>query len=502
MYILRLLYLRYRQVIVRFSMTYKFSNQTKVNDVHSEMNTTIVKEVIKVSSAKEIQDLIMQASETGIGIAICGGRHAMGGQQFLTDSIVVDMSGLNQVYELNYQTGQITVGAGIQWPELIKQYHLLQHERGIKWGIAQKQTGADRLSIGGAIASNIHGRGLNMKPFCQDIVNFTIVNPQGQIQTCSIDQNASVFRRVIGGYGLFGIVTKVTLQLVERSQVERIVQPMALPELLAKFESCQREGYLYGDFQFAIDPDSDDFLHNGIFSGYKPIDTTTPIPKSKNRLSKQNWQDLLLLAHTQKSKAFETFKAFYLRSSGQRYWSDTHQLTIYLDDYHKQLDEKMGCKCKGSEIITELYVPKTKLTDFMNASKKLLRTMGANIIYGTVRIIQKDDISSMPWAKEDFACIIFNVHTDHDKSGIEKSRRILVALIDVAIEQQGSYFPTYHRFARKEQVLACFPDFIHFMQAKKSFDPKQIFSSDWYRHYTDMFDEELATVHSENCFKK
>ena len=122
---------------------------------------------------------------------------------------------------------------------------------------------------------------------------------------------------------------------------------------------------------------------------------------------------LPLLAHTQKTKAFETFKSFYLQSSGQRYWSDTHQLTIYLDDYHQQLDQKMGCQCKGSEMITELYVPKSKLLDFMDDCKQLLRSLKANVIYGTIRIIKQDDISAMPWAKEDLACIIFNIHTDH-----------------------------------------------------------------------------------------
>ena len=60
-------------------------------------------------------------------------------------------------------------------------------------------------------------------------------------------------------------------------------------------------------------------------------------------------------------------------------------------------------------------------------------------------------------------------------------------MIDAAIKQQGSYFPTYHRFARKDQVLACYPEFIDFLQAKKALDPNLIFSSDWYRHYAEMF---------------
>lgn len=49
--------------------------------------------------------------------------------------------------------------------------HLLaaQVRREHPWGIIQKQTGADRLSLGGALAANAHGRGLSFKPIIGDV---------------------------------------------------------------------------------------------------------------------------------------------------------------------------------------------------------------------------------------------------------------------------------------------------------------------------------------------
>ena len=38
-----------------------------------------------------------------------------------------------------------------------------------RWGIVQKQTGADRLSLGGALACNAHGRGLALKPIVDQV---------------------------------------------------------------------------------------------------------------------------------------------------------------------------------------------------------------------------------------------------------------------------------------------------------------------------------------------
>ncbi|WP_144394208.1 FAD-binding protein [Pleionea sediminis] len=470
------------------------TNYENVNDVHSKLNATAVRKVIKIKSTEDIVRTVQLANKHQRIIAVAGGRHAMGGQQFANDEWLLDMTEYNQVIEFDHSSGQIKVQAGIQWPELIRRYHVLQHNDGIKWGIAQKQTGADRLTIGGAIAANIHGRGLAMKPFIQDVVELTLVNANGNLVRCSRDENYALFKRVIGGYGLFGVVAEVTIQLQQRQKVKRIVEALNLNQLPDFINQRIREGALYGDFQFAIDPESDDFLTVGICSCYLPVRNETPIPKKQLRLSKKRWMQLLGLAHHQKTKAFEQFKEFYLKSNNQLYWSDTHQLSIYLDDYHTALDKQMDSCCPGSEMITELYVPKDQLISFMENCKEKLRELSADIVYGTVRFIKQDDESSLAWAKEDFACIIFNVHTDHNAEGIEKSKVVLKTLIDNAIEHQGNYFLTYHRFADKNQVTKCYPQMPNFLADKLRWDPKERFQSDWYNHYKTMFASEILKV--------
>ena len=57
----------------------------------------------------------------------------------------------------------------------------------------------------------------------------------------------------------------------------------------------------------------------------------------------------------------------------------------------------------------------------------------------------------------------------------------------MAIRRGGSYFLTYHKWARREQVEACYPRFEEFLQLKRKHDPEERFQSDWYRHYREMF---------------
>lgn len=131
-----------------------------VNDIHSQLNSTRVLKILEPRSLEDVQSIVRRARKDHKAISVAGGRHAMGGQQFATDTLLIDIRKLNQVLNLDREHGVIEVGSGIEWPELIDRYLALQTDDRQAWGIAQKQTGADRLTIAGTIAANAHGRGL------------------------------------------------------------------------------------------------------------------------------------------------------------------------------------------------------------------------------------------------------------------------------------------------------------------------------------------------------
>ena len=117
---------------------------TLVNDIHSQLNPTLVDRVVAVDSIDVIRRTIRSARREGKTVSIAGGRHAMGGQQFGTGTVLLDTTKLTRVLNFNLNEGTIEVEAGIQWPELIQHLITVQEGRPRQWGIAQKQTGADR----------------------------------------------------------------------------------------------------------------------------------------------------------------------------------------------------------------------------------------------------------------------------------------------------------------------------------------------------------------------
>ena len=77
------------------------------------------------------------------------------------------------------------------------------------------------LTLGGAVSTNIHGRGLLWRPFIQDIESITLVDAEAKVRNISRTQEPELFSLAVGGYGLFGVITEVELRLRPRLKLER-----------------------------------------------------------------------------------------------------------------------------------------------------------------------------------------------------------------------------------------------------------------------------------------
>lgn len=457
-----------------------------VNDVHSRLNRTHVDAIFKPRDVEELRLAIARARTDGKAVSVAGGRHAMGGQQFGEGAVLVDTRSLNRVLAFDAERGHISVEAGIQWPDLLAYLNRTQEGGSRQWGIYQKQTGADRLSLAGALACNAHGRGLNLKPIVAQVEAFDLVGADGEVRTCSRTANAELFGLAIGGYGLFGIITRVALRLRPRVKVRRVVELGDTANIIDRFEGRIRDGYLYGDYQFTTDSSRGSFLRRGVFSCYEPVPSETPLTENPTRFQPEDWARLTFYSHTHKRRAYEVYSTRYLKTSGQVYWADSQLSAAYVDNYHEGLDLAVGAKTPGSEMITEIYVQRPQLAAFMDEARIALRRRRANVVYGTVRMIERDDETFLAWARERYACVIFNLHVDHTPQKIDEAADAFRDLIDLGIAHGGSYYLTYHRWARRDQVERCYPQMQEFLALKRQYDPDERFQSTWYRHYREM----------------
>ncbi|MGH7821528.1 MAG: hypothetical protein ACREQ9_17320, partial [Candidatus Binatia bacterium] len=254
--------------------------------------------------------------------------------------------------------------------------------------------------------------------------------------------------------------------------------------LMDAFESRIAAGHRYGSFELDVDPAAEAFLRRGLLVTYRPASAASP-SSARPDLSPEEWLGFAELAHTDPRRAFDAYSGRLLSTNGAVDWSDTGQLSFYADGYHRRIDERLGAAAPGSEMLTELYVPRPRLEDFLEEAAHEVR--GGGVVYGAVRLIERDRQSFLAWAKESFACVALNLHVDHTAAGIETAQQTARLLIDLARRRGGSFLLTYHRWATREQVLDCYPQFPEFLQQKLRYDPQERFQSEWYRHHRAMF---------------
>src|SRR5258708_3218929 len=315
-----------------------------VNDVQGQLSGTLVYRIVQPDTLEGVQAALKLAQSEERALCISGGRHSMGSQAFAAEGVLVDTRKLAKVLALDGERGLIEVEAGMEWPELLATLHPTP------WAFNQKQSGVDRVTVGGSLSANIHGRGLASAPFISDIESFKLVNARGQLVDCSRTENAELFRLAIGGYGLFGFVYSVTLRLVRRRKVERVTEMRTIDGLSAAFADRIRDGFLDGEFRLSTNETSPDFLRRGVFICHRAAGDERPMPPAPGELGAADWNQLFYLEHTDKTGAFKRIADFYIATSGQLYWSDDVQMSQYPEGYHPEIHRRGAGR--GSHALT------------------------------------------------------------------------------------------------------------------------------------------------------
>lgn len=173
----------------------------------------------------EIADLFVRAQRAGLSVALRGAGRSYGDAALNAGQVVLDLQRLNRILEWDPDTGLICVEPGVTFQQLW-QYTL---EDG--WW-PPVVPGTMSPTLGGALAMNIHGKNnWHAGTLGEHVRSFTALLPTGASVTCAPDQNPDLFYSLIGGAGLLGVFTSITLQLKRLYSGDVRVRAWATPDL-------------------------------------------------------------------------------------------------------------------------------------------------------------------------------------------------------------------------------------------------------------------------------
>lgn len=195
-------------------------------------------DVARPRSAAEIAVIFDHARMANRTVGLRGAGCSYGDTALNDRQIVLDSSQMNRVLAWDRDKGEITVEPGVTIAQL------WQHTLAEGWW-PPVVPGTMAVTVGGAAAANIHGKN-NWRDGCfgDHIVAFDMVLPSGEMVTCSRALNPNLFYAAIGGFGLLGCFTALTLRLRRVHSGLVHVQQTAhgsLADLLDAVESAARD---------------------------------------------------------------------------------------------------------------------------------------------------------------------------------------------------------------------------------------------------------------------
>jgi FAD/FMN-containing dehydrogenase len=161
------------------------------------------------------------------------------GDSALSDKIL-RMRPAKRMLQFNDVNGTLTCEAGVLLSEILDTFL----PRG--WFL-QVTPGTKKITVGGAIASDVHGKNHHIDgAFSECVENFRLILPNGTIKTCSKTENKELFHATCGGMGLTGIILEATISLksVESNMIrQKTIKSSSLKETFRAFEEYHDEPY-------------------------------------------------------------------------------------------------------------------------------------------------------------------------------------------------------------------------------------------------------------------
>jgi decaprenylphospho-beta-D-ribofuranose 2-oxidase len=153
--------------------------------------------------AADVRELI--GARTGL---IARGQGRAYGDAAIGTASTLFSGGLDRMRRFDPATNELTVEAGVTIADILTTFV----PRGLFLKIVP---GTKFVSVGGAIAADVHGKNHHRDGgFGDHVVSLRLALPGGDIVTCSRDENAELFLATTGGMGLTGVITEAVLRLV------------------------------------------------------------------------------------------------------------------------------------------------------------------------------------------------------------------------------------------------------------------------------------------------
>jgi FAD/FMN-containing dehydrogenase len=448
-----------------------------INDA-SCLNRTPVRGIVEVRQIDDVRRALAFARQQRLRVSIAGVRHSMGGHAFAPNALVLDMRRFNRI-TLDEQAAVVRVESGASWHDIQKAIHP-------RWAVKSMQS-TDIFSVGGSISVNAHGMDHRSGSVGRTVRSMRVMLPDGTVRNVSRTDDPRLFNLVVGGYGLFGVILDVDLDVVPnavyQSTREVVDYQEFVPMLAARLIPDPSYGLIYAHLSTA--PQS--LLRETIVYGYKEVPsggTTVPplgeISQVKLRRLVFNLAKHGPLAMRLKwfaEKRIEPLLESCPVTRNQALGEGEACLVSRNDPMHDSVPYLFNALPGETDILHEYFVPRDRFVPFIDGLREIVVTAPVTLLNASVRVVHREDNVLTYAPADDMLAVVLYVNQTTDRRGREQMAAFTQRVIDVCLRSNGRFFLPYQVAYTREQLERSYPQIREFMAARAEFDPERVLTS-------------------------
>jgi FAD/FMN-containing dehydrogenase len=436
-----------------------------LNDA-SRLNPTPVDHVARLKSdpkrayAETLFAELAEARRTGRRVAVGAARHSMGGQSLPRDGVAVEFG--DPWFDVDTKSQVYRVSAGARWSEVIAKLDPL--------GFSPKvmQSNND-FGVASTFSVNAHGWPAPYGPFGSTVRSLRLMLADGEIVECSRDKESELFGLAMGGYGLFGIILDLDVDMVPNVMLERTAKPMQAedfaPAFVAAVEHDPATLMAYGRMSVA----RASFFSEALLLTYRAAGAQPhPLPPAEHggglmgRLSNNIYRN---------QTGSELAKKL-------RWEAETH-ISPRSATRNTLINEPVSNLAnpfpQRTDILHEYFVAPDRFTEFLHACRDVIPPARAEFLNVTLRYVAADKESVLAHSPVPRIAAVMSFSQEISPEGEVDMMRLTERLIDRVVAIGGAFYLPYRLHARRDQVAAAYPKVPQFIERKRHYDPDLLF---------------------------
>lgn len=445
-----------------------------LNDA-SELSPTRINKHVTVSQAPDtatvegIRKALQDAKTAGRAFVASAARHSMGGHSLAKDGTVLTLD--QDWLEPDTTAKTYRVAAGARWSTVISKLDK------IGFSPAVMQSNND-FGVASTFSVNAHGWPVPFSGCGSTVRSMKLLTADGELLNCSRKENTDIFNHAMGGYGLFGVITELELDMVPNALLEPRFERMPGRDLGKRFaDSIAADPSIqmaYGRMDVSLDR----FFEEALFISYRPVADQSHIPPAVGSG---------FMSHV----ARDIFRAQLESDEVKhvRWWTEAvlNQAIASQSTRNSLMNEPVITLDDNdparTDILHEYFVSPARFGDFVDACKDVIPASYQQLLNITLRYVKTDHDSVLAYASEPRIAAVMLFSQEKTVRGEADMARMTEALIERVIAIGGSYYLPYRPHARLDQLQRAYPRVGEFVATKRQLDPGLLFHNGLWKNY-------------------